>query len=103
MSINKILDSTVERYFFFQGGDGIRDSSVTGVQTCALPIWRNHMVADGTFMYPVIQQYLVSGFVIALEFYAAETRILRGPQLPAQADGLGGDACIVVHLQGAFL
>src|SRR5260370_16382211 len=24
--------------FFFQGEDGIRDSSVTGVQTCALPI-----------------------------------------------------------------
>src|SRR4030066_1523670 len=26
-------------YFFFQAEDGIRDSSVTGVQTCALPIW----------------------------------------------------------------
>src|SRR5260370_15392517 len=26
--------------FFFQGEDGIRDSSVTGVQTCALPILR---------------------------------------------------------------
>src|SRR5207237_6041497 len=25
----------------FQGDDGIRDSSVTGVQTCALPISRN--------------------------------------------------------------
>src|SRR5467141_4905704 len=25
--------------FFFQAEDGIRDSSVTGVQTCALPIW----------------------------------------------------------------
>src|SRR5260370_22240998 len=33
-------------FFFFQAEDGIRDSSVTGVQTCALPIfmrtrWRN--------------------------------------------------------------
>src|SRR5260370_1724397 len=27
-----------EWYFFFQAEDGIRDSSVTGVQTCALPI-----------------------------------------------------------------
>src|SRR5260370_22053010 len=26
-------------YFFFQAEDGIRDSSVTGVQTCALPIF----------------------------------------------------------------
>src|SRR5690606_41198169 len=25
--------------FFFQGEDGIRDFHVTGVQTCALPIW----------------------------------------------------------------
>src|SRR5437762_2469377 len=27
-----------EIYFFFQAEDGIRDTSVTGVQTCALPI-----------------------------------------------------------------
>ena len=27
--------------FFFQAEDGIRDSSVTGVQTCALPICRD--------------------------------------------------------------
>src|SRR5207237_7749386 len=27
-------------FFFFQAEDGIRDSSVTGVQTCALPILR---------------------------------------------------------------
>src|SRR5258708_39642287 len=28
--------------FFFQAEDGIRDDLVTGVQTCALPIWRHH-------------------------------------------------------------
>src|SRR5256885_11098835 len=27
-------------FFFFQAEDGIRDYRVTGVQTCALPIWR---------------------------------------------------------------
>src|SRR5437762_10604467 len=27
-----------DRVFFFQAEDGIRDTSVTGVQTCALPI-----------------------------------------------------------------
>src|SRR5580700_11565065 len=26
-------------FFFFQAEDGIRDLYVTGVQTCALPIW----------------------------------------------------------------
>src|SRR5207249_2330217 len=28
----------VDRFFFFQAEDGIRDRNVTGVQTCALPI-----------------------------------------------------------------
>src|SRR5256885_4258588 len=28
-------------FFFFQAEDGIRDYKVTGVQTCALPIFRN--------------------------------------------------------------
>src|SRR5256886_6829484 len=32
----KILSS---RFFFFEAEDGIRDLTVTGVQTCALPIW----------------------------------------------------------------
>src|SRR2546430_9281643 len=27
--------------FFFQAEDGIRDLTVTGVQTCALPIYKN--------------------------------------------------------------
>src|SRR2546430_5590474 len=33
-------------FFFFQAEDGIRDLTVTGVQTCALPIWREVPVAD---------------------------------------------------------
>src|SRR2546429_2551009 len=30
----------VDFFFFFQAEDGIRDVAVTGVQTCALPIFR---------------------------------------------------------------
>src|SRR5260370_29194152 len=43
--IEKLYTSTIAStftylfFFFFQAEDGIRDSSVTGVQTCALPIW----------------------------------------------------------------
>src|SRR5256885_7754845 len=33
----QVTDEAV--YFFFQAEDGIRDYKVTGVQTCALPIW----------------------------------------------------------------
>src|SRR2546427_5945790 len=32
-------------FFFFQAEDGIRDLTVTGVQTCALPIWRVNRVS----------------------------------------------------------
>src|SRR2546430_4266087 len=32
-------------FFFFQAEDGIRDLTVTGVQTCALPIWASCSIA----------------------------------------------------------
>src|SRR5256885_12097264 len=34
------------RFFFFQAEDGIRDYKVTGVQTCALPIYLGHILAQ---------------------------------------------------------
>src|SRR5260370_29619191 len=54
-------------FFFFQAEDGIRDSSVTGVQTCALPIFEERLVdrdvlvggkalARDDFHHPVHQQ-----------------------------------------------
>src|SRR5947209_15123849 len=33
-------------FFFFQAEDGIRDIGVTGVQTCALPIWLRRRRGD---------------------------------------------------------
>src|SRR3712207_7305203 len=38
-SIYYVAESTYDRFFFFQAEDGIRDIGVTGVQTCALPIF----------------------------------------------------------------
>src|SRR2546430_12821759 len=35
-------------FFFFQAEDGIRDLTVTGVQTCALPIWARISAARRT-------------------------------------------------------
>src|SRR5699024_11488479 len=35
-------------FFFFQAEDGIRDRSVTGVQTCALPISNTASTCPGT-------------------------------------------------------
>src|SRR3989475_8884342 len=42
-------------FFFFQAEDGIRDLTVTGVQTCALPIWILDNMGEGIakhFMVP---------------------------------------------------
>src|SRR5260370_18131084 len=42
LSIPRYLALHLFFFLFFQGEDGIRDSSVTGVQTCALPICLRH-------------------------------------------------------------
>src|SRR5437764_530359 len=38
-------------FFFFQAEDGIRDTSVTGVQTCALPIYSQATAITATHTY----------------------------------------------------
>src|SRR2546430_10933915 len=42
--------SLVYIYFFFQAEDGIRDLTVTGVQTCALPIWQERFPINLSFL-----------------------------------------------------
>ena len=39
--------------FFFQAEDGIRDHCVTGVQTCALPIWVARIMGVWRLLLPV--------------------------------------------------
>src|SRR5207237_6430787 len=46
-------------FFFFQAEDGIRDSSVTGVQTCALPIF--FFAFAGALAYRRGAKHLVAG------------------------------------------
>src|SRR5258708_31377344 len=38
-------------FFFFQAEDGIRDDLVTGVQTCALPIYHSPSLVPGNTPY----------------------------------------------------
>src|SRR5437762_8582889 len=42
-------------FFFFQAEDGIRDTSVTGVQTCALPICFSKRSHDSSRRVPSSQ------------------------------------------------
>src|SRR5690625_2577283 len=52
-------------YFFFQAEDGIRDGHVTGVQTCALPIWV--IVADGSVLHVThVSDYNPKGFPLTV-------------------------------------
>src|SRR5260370_4465411 len=46
-------------FFFFQAEDGIRDSSVTGVQTCALPIWPRCISSSRLLRSPARGRYRV--------------------------------------------
>src|SRR6266542_5264862 len=50
-------------FFFFQAEDGIRDATVTGVQTCALPIWVR--IADGLVVIGVLAQLLDAAMEVA--------------------------------------
>src|SRR5437764_7368240 len=42
--MNDLVELVRVSFFFFQAEDGIRDTSVTGVQTCALPISHPNVV-----------------------------------------------------------
>src|SRR5207237_5057851 len=70
----------------FQAEDGIRDSSVTGVQTCALPIYRD--------LEPVahLAQHLVVG---GLDLVQRDRRGVRAVQPHLALDGRGLEAGLV--------
>src|SRR5258708_21413414 len=70
-------------YFFFQAEDGIRDDLVTGVQTCALPIYTGHTQEVLTvpcyprlrkligYYYGSMQQSELPGYVLYTWSYSA--------------------------------
>src|SRR5690606_22580689 len=50
-----VMASSTSVFFFFQAEDGIRYFHVTGVQTCALPIFGPHLRRDGRDRSGVVQ------------------------------------------------
>src|SRR5260221_7958908 len=44
------------RFFFFQAEDGIRDHCVTGVQTCALPIFFEAIALAAAGRLPTVEE-----------------------------------------------
>src|SRR5688572_10456081 len=76
-------------FFFFQAEDGIRDLTVTGVQTCALPISKpvQILLEANPSTQPYVQDYTFEGFItcgaaIGLTSVGCTT-------FPAVADQLG--------------
>src|SRR3712207_8600803 len=75
-------------FFFFKAEDGIRDIGVTGVQTCALPIWpRLSEYVDGALPADrawAVRMHLASCAVCArvAEELGTTARLLR--ELPRQ-------------------
>src|SRR5437762_4991579 len=80
---------TVPFFFFFQAEDGIRDTSVTGVQTCALPI------------LPQISNAATATVGGTVGLPAAEAAVLLGPATyPEYATEL---LAIVDHLEKSLV
>src|SRR2546421_4171954 len=68
-------------FFFFQAEDGIRDLIVTGVQTCALPIYFASHMRDA----------LVEVFPGRTEAHVAEQILEQQRQRPVIEVGVGAD------------
>src|SRR5262249_57800231 len=63
-----LIRHNISLFFFFQAEDGIRDWSVTGVQTCALPIFAAADVNEVvTVEHAVLEPYTPDGFTAALQ------------------------------------
>ena len=81
--------------FFFQAEDGIRDSPVTGVQTCALPISRDYS-QDVIYSGPLYRAQRREGGHLRLMFdHASGGLATRDGQPPTHFEIAGSD--LVFH------
>src|SRR3712207_507878 len=90
----------IDRYvfsFFFQAEDGIRDIGVTGVQTCALPIWFfNRIVAPGLAV-------LTAGMLALIFTETTWTQLLdAAPLAPFEDDSLNFALAVEFNLGVGF-
>ena len=64
-------------FFFFQAEDGIRDHCVTGVQTCALPIWKVQITRENAgqcFSLHSLKIYMCKCVCMYMTVYRSEER-----------------------------
>src|SRR2546430_5945949 len=71
-------------FFFFQAEDGIRDLTVTGVQTCALPISLSRMANDWSGLQELLKPASTMTFAEAAQAYMLERPLKHSSQLAYQ-------------------
>src|SRR5688500_20372875 len=84
--------------FFFQAEDGIRDYKVTGVQTCALPIWQVAIAAtivtavlfDINVVQDIVEDHWLLRSAIAAAIVASTSTIARSEERRVGKEGRGG-------------
>src|SRR5215211_8384332 len=90
-------------FFFFQAEDGIRDHCVTGVQTCALPIYRLGDLVDRADRHvPILFGVWLGPLITALGGALGSRRLLRlGAVLCAGATAAMADIGLRAVVPGA--
>src|SRR2546429_2617767 len=80
-------------FFFFQAEDGIRDVAVTGVQTCALPIWDGEALIKvaacgvcGTDIKKIFHRYVEPPQILGHELAGTVVAVGRGVSKWKQGD-----------------
>src|SRR6266481_8980746 len=88
-------------FFFFQAEDGIRDGTVTGVQTCALPIYDESVAAAlaGALGSAVFRPYH-STDVRGVEIGGAAKNVLAIAAGIVAGRGLGASAAAALTTRG---
>src|SRR6266436_9293556 len=77
-------------FFFFQAEDGIRDVAVTGVQTCALPIWLG-------LGYPQLAELNAATIMVRLSGYGQTGPMRDRPGFGAIGEAMGGIRHVTGH------
>src|SRR5437870_9356802 len=96
-------------FFFFQAEDGIRDGHVTGVQTCALPIWRWERIGDVLVLrFPrrVLREARaiarIFGTVLRVRTVIQDVSGIHGPLRTPDVRVLWGNGTETVHVEGGI-
>src|SRR5215469_13596196 len=82
-------------FFFFQAEDGIRDLYVTGVQTCALPIFGDEVVRC-EFLGGLWEVTTAAGHRDRFDVVIAATGVLHHPNIP-RFEGIDSFAGAAFH------